>query len=83
MVLQKQEQTGEETGIRYHYVFPDAKPSGYLSDENEWVYTLGGSPKNDKYMVYTQMDGLPTINVVFYGHSGCPPKLNRNTRRKK
>ena len=40
--------------------------SSYLAVENIWVYTPGGSPKKNQYMIYTTMGGSPTTNVIVY-----------------
>ena len=50
-------------------------PTFWLTVENAWFYTPGGSPNINKYMVYTKMYGSPTINVMVYSHFVGSPKL--------
>ena len=74
MVLPKQKQPVEYTGMQKCSFFSADQYSGDLAVEDAWVYIPGGSPKNKK-MVYTPLGSSPTINVMVYAHFVSLPKL--------
>ena len=61
------------------FFLPSVQRSDELAVGDSWGESPGVSPITNKYVVYTPMDGSPTIRVMIYAHYGGASKLNRNT----
>ena len=66
-MLQKQEQTGEQTGMSTWFDFLTDQASGEQAVDNAWVYTHFGSPKNKEINCLHTNGQL--INYQYYGYS--------------